>query len=65
MKVSKLIERLQKLQEKHGDVDVMFTGDDEGPFSVGSVKYRVAEEDEYPDDFAMPKGYEFIELNVW
>ena len=46
------------------DVPVMYQGDDRdgGPFMITKVQLHVAGEDEYPEDFDMPAGFEFAEL---
>lgn len=62
MRVSTLIERLQKLQEKHGDLPVMFETDDHSAWQVSVVSLHVAEENEYPTDWEMPEGFAFIKL---
>ena len=60
MKAKDLVKKLLENPE----VDVMFTdpNSDGGPFSVGQVSLRIAEEDEFPEEFNMKKVYKFIEL---
>lgn len=61
MKISALIKKLEKLQEKHGNVDVMAQDlNSDSVWSIGSAKFNVAEEDDYPEDWDMPAGYKFI-----
>jgi hypothetical protein len=62
MKISQLIKKLESLQKKHGNVDAMFYADNDGTFSVERVEFRVAEEDEYPEDWNMPAGTEFVQI---
>lgn len=64
MIISELIEKLKKISDKHGDVEVLFC-DLEGsgsPYSVSRVSFEVAEADAYPEDWDMPEGFEFVEL---
>lgn len=46
------------------DVEVMFQDPNskDGPYSVGKILARVAEKDEFSEDFYMPEGFKFIEL---
>ena len=67
MKISKVIERLEAIKERDGDVDAMFQDPNShgGPFPVTSLDLKVAQEDEYPNDFNMPKGFKFVLLENW
>jgi len=64
MTILELANQLKAIYDLHGDIEVFFTdpNSDQGPFAVGSTDFRVAEEDEYPEDFNMPAGYKFVEL---
>ena len=64
MKIFELAEQLKAIYDEHGNIDVMFAGPnrDTNPYEVCKVLFRVAQEDEYPEDFDMPEGYEFVEL---
>lgn len=62
MKVQTLIKKLEALEQKHGNIDVMFYADRDGTYSVSRVTHEVAGEDEYPDDWNMPEGYEFLQI---
>lgn len=64
MKILELANQLKAIYDGHGDIDVFFTdpNSNQGPFAVGGTEFRVAEEDEYPEDFNMPEGYKFVEL---
>jgi hypothetical protein len=44
------------------DVEVMFQdpNSDGGPFSVGVIGFKVATKNEFPKDFGMSKGFEYI-----
>lgn len=61
MKIAALIKKLEAIKAKQGNVEVMFDdGDgDSGPWAISAVKFSVAEEDEYPEDFDMPEGFKF------
>lgn len=64
MKISKVLKQLEKLQKKHGDVEVMFSDpNSDSVYSVESVGFRVAEEDEFDEDWNMPEGYKFVDLS--
>lgn len=56
MKILELANQLKAIYDEHGDIDVFFKdpNSNQGPFDVGSTEFRVAEEDEYPEDFNMP-----------
>ena len=64
MKILELANQLKAIYDEHGDIDVLFTdpNSNDGPFAVGGTEFRVAEGDEYPEDFNMPNGYKFVEL---
>lgn len=61
MKIRNLINKLEKLEEKHGNVDVMMHASD-GPYEINSVHFHVTEEGDYPDDYMMDAGFKFVEL---
>jgi hypothetical protein len=64
MKVQSLIQKLEKLQIEHGNVDVMFEERDSCLTLVDWVEYRLVESDnEYPKDWNMPAGFKFIQLS--
>lgn len=46
------------------NVEVMFQDPNSGggPFSVSSADYKVAAKGEFPKNFGMPKGFEYIML---
>lgn len=62
MLISQLIYQLEKLQEKHGDLDVMFQNDEGDVWNVTLALHHKVEEDEFPTNWNMPEGYEFIKL---
>ena len=64
MKINALIKKLEKLLDKHGNVDVMFQdGDGDSVWCLESVQFRVAEEDEFPKEWNMKPGYKFVLLD--
>lgn len=67
MKISEVIDRLEKIKAENGDIEVMFTDPNSsgGPFGVTSVSFEVAEEDQYPEEFDMPEGFKFVDLGSW
>ena len=63
MTILELANQLKAIYDKHGNVTVMYTDpNSNSTFEVNSVAYRVAEEDEYPESWRMPEGFEFVEL---
>ena len=62
MKISEVIERLQALQERHGDLPVMFEAEDSGVWELFWLRHEVADAGEYPEDWEMPAGFEFVKL---
>lgn len=58
MLLSELIERAQDLFSQHGDLELLCT---EGWGLVG-LKHCVASEGEFPADWNMPAGFEFIQI---
>ena len=61
MKISALIKKLEKLQDKYGNIDVMYQdGDGDSIWPVEHLQFHEAEEDEYPEDWNMKAGYKFI-----
>lgn len=65
MTIFELATKLKAIYDEHGDIEVFFAGPnmDNEPYCVGRTEVRVAEEDDYPEDFNMPAGYKFVELN--
>lgn len=64
MTILELANRLKAIYDEHGDVPVMFTDPNNGStYEVFTVKHRVAEEDEYPEDWDMPEGFEFVDIS--
>ncbi len=66
MKISEMIDRLEKIKAENGDIDVMFNDpESQGPYSTTSVRVSVAEKDDYPDDWDMPEGFTFVDIGSW
>lgn len=63
MMISQLIYQLEKLQMKHGDLDVMFENDSGEVWDIVLVNHHKVGEDEYPADWNMPEGFAFIKLS--
>lgn len=67
MKISELEAKLARLREKHGDIEVM-VGTDDGVHGLEHcpINHRiVTDEEEFPDDWKMPSGFEFIEIEAF
>ncbi len=65
MKIFELAKKLKAIYDEHGDVEVLFSGPnrDQDPYEVGRVGIVVVEdEDEYPEDYNMPVGFKFVNL---
>ena len=66
MKISEMIDRLEKIKAEHSDIDVMFNDtDSHGPYSASSVRVAVAEKDDFPEDWDMPEGFTFVDIGSW
>ena len=63
MKISEVESKLAEFRKGHGDIDVLITTDN-GTFPFGSISHHVAEDEEYPEDWEMPGGFEFIDIMV-
>lgn len=62
MTVSEMIRNLTTILAEQGDIEVMFN---DGYGEIRAVSYsdvRVAEQDEFPDDWGMPEGFTFVEI---
>lgn len=56
MYISDMISRLESILEKKGDLVVIYLDD----LEITSVKTRVAKKNEFPADYNMPKGFEYV-----
>lgn len=64
MTILELANRLKAIYDAYGDIPVMFTDPNRGStFEVFTVTHRVAEEDEYPEEWSMPEGFEFVDIS--
>ena len=65
MKITQIVEKLERIRKEKGDIQVMFDDPNShyGPFAANTLSVCVAMEDEYPDDFDMPEGFTFVEIN--
>lgn len=61
MKINALIKRLERLREKHGNLEVFYDSE-VGPIEVEQLHCVVADEDDYPVDWDMPDGTKFVLL---
>jgi hypothetical protein len=64
MKILELANKLKKVYDQHGDIDVMFAGpnNDQSIYAVEDAVMLEASKDEYPEDWNMPAGYKFVQL---
>ena len=64
MTILELANRLKAIWEVHGDIPVMFTDPNSGStYEAFTIKHRVAEEDQYPEEWDMPAGFEFVDIS--
>lgn len=62
MRVSQLIKQLQTLKEQHGDLTVMVGNDEGDMWDCVIAAHHVTEAGEFPANWNMPQGFEFIKL---
>lgn len=64
MNISEVVAKLQAIQAEHGDITVMFSDPNgNSVWGVQTVFYeKVEDDDEYPEAWCMPRGFEFVEL---
>ena len=65
MKIFELVTKLKAIYDEQGDIEVMFSGpnNDQDPYLVCRAEFEeVQDDEEYPEDFDMPKGYKFVSL---
>lgn len=63
MQLSQLILQLQTLEREFGDLPVLKEdGSNDSIYELTQVSFECAEEAEYPPDWDMPEGFEFILL---
>ena len=64
MNILELANKLKAIYDKHGDIDVMFTNpNDDQTFAVELVQFtKVQDDDQFPEEYDMPKGFKFVDL---
>ena len=64
MKILELANKLKAIYDQHGDIEVMFTDPNEDDtFAVELVRFtEVENDDDFPEDYDMPKGFKFVDL---
>jgi hypothetical protein len=63
MKILELANKLKAIYDQHGDITVMFSDPNTcDTFEAWVVKHRVAEFNEFPEEWEMPEGFEFVEI---
>ena len=66
MNITEAIAQLEDLREKHGDLDLMITQSDDNVYGLDRISHEEVESDDmYPADYNMPKGFKFINLDVF
>jgi esterase/lipase superfamily enzyme len=64
MTIIELANKLKKIYDQHGDIDVMLASPDADidVYSVDDVVMLEAGEGEYPKDWDMPAGFKFVRI---
>ena len=65
MNITAAIAQLEKIRDEHGDLDILITQSDDNVYSLDYVNYEEVDDDVYPEDFNMPKGFKFVNLKVF
>jgi hypothetical protein len=63
MKIGAMIKILEKIREKHGNIDLLVC-DDDGRITSPRSTQVVVSEGEYPDHWDMPEGFKFVQVNA-
>ena len=63
MLASELIAKLAEVIKNAGDVEVLIDDRNGELYPVNLANFHVAEEDEFPEDWNMSAGFEFIRLS--
>ena len=63
MKINALIKKLEKIREKHGNLEVMVCDENGRITSPDSVK-AVVSDGSYPDEWEMPEGFKFVQVDA-
>lgn len=62
MKIDKLIRQLERIRSEKGvNIEVFVLDDYRNPTDIGSADVYVADKDEFPKEWNMPKEYVVIE----
>jgi hypothetical protein len=62
MTINELIAQLETIRAEYGDIEVLHYADMDQIVGIGYANVRIAEDDEFPDDWNMPEGFTFVEL---
>lgn len=63
MKISELMQTLQRLHITHGDLDVMFIDPNTfQPSAITGGEVGVVEKGEFPRNYNMPAGFTYVRL---
>ena len=65
MNITAAIAQLEKIRDEHGDLDILITQSDDNVYSMDYINYEKVDDDVYPEDFNMPKGFKFVNLKVF
>lgn len=62
MKIDEVVEELQKIRKKRGNIHVILVDDNSDPYEVMNVEWQRTGRDDYPESYGMPEGFEFAEI---
>ena len=66
MNITKVIAKLEAIRDEHGELDVLVTDDQGRVVEADSFEYELVDSDDlYPDDYNMPSGTEFVNIQLY
>ena len=66
MNITEAIAKLEAIRDEHGDLDIIITQSDDNVYSLDLIDIEEVETDDmYPEDYNMPKGFTFVNLQVF
>lgn len=66
MNITEAIAELEKIRDDHGDLDILITQSDDNVYSLDRIDHEEVEHDDlYPESWAMPKGFKFVNMAVF
>lgn len=65
MNILELANALHEIYEQRGNVTVVLEEENGDLVEVEAVKFKVAGKNEYPKDWNMPEGFEFVKIGAY